>query len=183
MRRRTFITAVGSSTATALALGLSSDTAKADQLSVDGLDIPTEQYDSTGPISKARLTVNGRYQWDTSVVPSEATLRLELQKAGSWEQLEAKRLPGQLDKSQEGSYQIEGNLFDHSMIDPVDLSPRQVGESKSIEFSVRVKLGIKNDGHTLKTLEATDAGSVTVNRSTAEVSGSIGGSGSFEISE
>jgi len=183
MRRRQLLIAAGSASTTALAFTLTSNSAKADQLSVDGLEIPNADYDATKPINKARLRVNGRYQWETSVVPDKAILRLELQYAGSWEQLEATKIPGQLDKTQEDSYSLEGNLFDHSQIDPIDLSPQTVGESKSLDFSVRVKLGVKNDGRTLKTLTAEDTASITVNKTTAEVTGTIGGEGSFEFGE
>ncbi|MFB1065298.1 hypothetical protein [Natrinema sp. H-ect4] len=69
------------------------------------------------------------------------------------------------------------------MIDPMDLSPQNVGESKSLEFNVRVKMTVRNDGRDLKTLEATDTASVTVNKTTAEVTGSIGGEGTIVLGE
>lgn len=182
MRRRNVIIAIASSTATALGITTLSQPSKADELSVDELNIPDEDVDTSEPISKARLTVDGRYEFKTSVTPDRVTLRLDLKYAGSWEQLEGKSIPGSLEPEMEDTYSIEGNLFDHSMIDPEDLSPQDAGDSKEIEFSVRIQLTVRDKGRDLKTLESQDTASVTVNKETATVEGSVGGSGSFDIS-
>lgn len=179
MERRDFGKVVGVG-----ALGVStfsSTESEASELTIDGLKIPTQQKDVSGPITAVNLSVNGSYKYKTSVTPDRVTLRLEASIQNDYAQLDAISLSN-LAPEKSGEYNLKGNMagrvpgFGHAT-----LQPDKVGDTKRLEVQARVSLSVRDKGRKLEHKTVKDTFIIEVTKTTASVDITLSGSGSVEI--
>jgi len=81
-----------------------------------------------------------------------------------------------------GSYELGGNLLQSDVTAP-DLSPNNIGETKTVGLDIRVTLDVRYDGRTIKSYEAKDSSEITVEKTAGETTVSMDGSGSLTLTE
>ncbi len=182
MQRRTFI-AVGSG----IALGvtgiatLGSQPAKG-AVEIGSFDIQNFNKTVQNPISSATLSVSGAYSVQSDVVPKKLILRLEAKQGLEYTQIASKVVDSNMSKDMTGTYTLAGNLL-KSDVNAPDLSPLNIGDSKTVGLDVRVRLDVRYNGRTIKSYEATDSSEITVEKTAGETTVSMGGSGSLTLTE
>jgi len=182
MKRRTFI-AAGSGIvlgATSIAT-LGSDPAKG-QVSIGSFNIADKSKDVQNAVSGATLTVSGSYAIDSDVVPDKLIIRLEAKAGLTYSQIGVTTVSNNLSKDRTDSYSISGNLLQSDITAP-DLSPANVGNSKTVAVDCRVTVDVRHDGRVIESYSQTSQFDITVNKTVGSVQVQVDGSGSLTLTE
>ena len=67
------------------------------------------------------------------------------------------------------------------MVEAVELSPQEVGESKSVTIDYRLKLSVYGDSGRLETHTVEDSAEITVTHTQPKVNVSVSGSGNVTL--
>lgn len=157
---------------------LATDNAQAQtDTEINGLQVPDESVETDTPISTIALSVDASYQWESSVTPTRAILRLEATTTENYRQIDATTLP--LEQSNSGSTTLEGSLSNLSGLD--DLVPETKGAENTQDISIKITLELLHNGREIGRANAEETTTLKVSQSTVEVSASLGGSGNLEV--
>jgi len=183
MHRRTAVIGLGSIATTALGINTLTQDTKALDVSVDSFTVPDKSFDTTTDVSGVEVSIDGKYEYNTSVTPTKVVLRLYVLKNGEETQVAARDWTTDLDSTQTETYTFDNaDLLTHPDLSASDFTPGEdVGDSVSQSFTVKVELSVFNDGNQIGTVEATDTNTMTVTRKGATVEGSIGGEATTNV--
>jgi len=152
------------------------------QVEIGDFEVQDFNKEVQNPVAGATLTVSGSYALQSDVVPDRLILRLEAKQALEYSQIASKTVDTNLSKDMAGSYELGGNLLQSDVTAP-DLSPNNIGETKTVGLDIRVTLDVRYDGRTIKSYEAKDSNEITVEKTAGETTVSMDGSGSLTLTE
>lgn len=182
MKRRTILTALSGITLGATGLAFTTRESEAMQVDINGLNVGDTDRDVANPVAAVQLSVDGSYQYETSVTPTRLVLRLEVKPpSGGWSQIDAFAIRNNLPESKTDNYTLEGNILKHPAFDASAFTPANRGESKQVDITARVRMSVSNEGKNLGEKRATDSASIVVTKTAASVEMSLGGDGSVGI--
>jgi hypothetical protein len=181
MHRRTFAGVLGSIAAGTVGYAAFTNTAEATTVNVDGYEIDDKEVQTPTPVNGATLDVSGSYQWQTSVTPTDVTLRLTVTYATEEQQLAAMRVPGELTPEDSGEFDMTCSLLDHSEINAPALTPTEVGETKELTFDTALTMIVDGDSGELGRQTVTETATITVEKEQAGVKTSLSVQGTIDV--
>jgi len=180
--RRQTLTALGSTALGTLALSATTEESEATRLEIDSLSIPEQSNDVSKKVKAVQLSVNARYQYETTVTPTRAVLRLEAQAMNKqeWSQLDATAL-SDLSQSKSDTVALSGDLVSLPGVSVGAFNPSERGQTKDVSVDVRLSLSVQKDGEILGEQTATDSVTVRVTKTGVAVDMSLGGTGGVSL--
>jgi len=180
--RREVLAGISTLAAGGLGYGLATDEARAN-VEIGEFSIPDETRQVTHPVNGVKLHITAKYKYNAEKTPSRVVLRVLGTTGNEYHQLAAESLSSPLDRSQSGSIDFQANLLDLPNFEAVDLTPSEVGNSKSEELSIKLKMTVSNNGRTLQESTTTDRIDLQTTMQQAGATIQLGGSGTVNISE
>jgi len=162
-----------------------SDSYSASAASVSGkFQTPEVNKELTSDVSSLTLTVTGTAAWQADSDPSKAYIRLRAApKGGSMEQLDS-HVFGALARDFEGDFSFHDlSLFEHSEISQADVTPGEVGASKTLTLVAELELVVKRDGRELASDTLSESVPVRVERVVGGAEVQLGAQGEIAINE
>lgn len=163
---------------------LSTQTETTEAVSLSGeVSIPDKQKSVVSAVDGVNMEITGSFGWESDTLPTDAVLRVEVSRSGSFEQLEAKRYDTDLTRDYTQDYSLTSiNLLDHSRLSITDLSPTENGETKTVDLQTRLVLEVNNNGETLESTTSKDSHTISVTKTQGETTLSMEGTGEITIS-
>lgn len=181
MRRRTFAGVLGSVVAGTLGYATLTQDAEATTVSVDDYTVESADVETPTPVSGAQMDVSGSYNWQTSVVPTDVTLRLTVTYATETQQLAAMRVPGELTPEDSGDFEMQANVLDHPQITAPALTPTEVGETKELTFDTALTMIVDGESGELGSQTVEETATISVTRKQASIETTLTATGDIRI--
>jgi len=177
LTKRKLISGIGAIVTGGVGVYATSQTGSGLSVGINELSIPDNRFGSNLKVVKIPVSVSGELSIDTTQAPTKVVLRFRLAHNDVTQQLTAKEISN-LNTDMEQSYSFaKTDILGHPELTPSDFQPSTIGDSLSEELTFKIKLEAYRDGKLMGSSLATDTSKLTVEKTSAQISASINGTG------
>jgi len=180
-RRQTIATIGG--IATLGALTTFTKPADASRIQINNLSIPDKDGEITNQVTELPVQLNGEFTYTTDAAPDKWVLRFEGKRQSSqgWTQLEATDQRTDVGGEMNESFSFTADLLDLPDVTSSDVTPSEIGASRSISVDFRLRLEVTDGGDMVGEKVVRESTVVSVEKTEAAFSAEVGASGGVTV--